>query len=296
MTTLVIVPAASWRQRLLWDSYRSLDAGVSHDVLVAYRDSSMVPDVTNLYGDVLLVKKEVDGRDIPHKAFGAYRYYANEFLSSYDNFVFLSDDVILRRDNWLAHLVEPLSKPRLGWTATQVLSSQSRLFPNHLRAPLWAASAEALSAIAWEFDSDHGGELAIADQMLKAGFYGVQVGNKINLGYDSLEKGAYFRGDSVYAICERELFPDKHLILPYSEHEILKLQLLAQSVAKGDVAQELRLVSPFKHLGKFHAFRDLDMLDGSVYRPAVGLARKSIELVFTGRGAAVLAEKWKAPN
>jgi hypothetical protein len=252
----------------------------------------MVPEIENPNGHVILVEKESNGRDIPHKAFGAYRHYANEFASLYDNFVFLSDDVVLRRDKWLAHLIEPLSKPNLGWTASQVLSSQSRLFPNHLRAPLWAASASALSAIAWEFDSDHGGELSIADQMLRAGFYGVQAGNKINLGYDSLEKGAYFRGDSVYAICERELFPEKLLTLPYSEPEITNLQLRAQTVAQGDSSQELRLVSPFKHLGRFKVFRDLDMLDGSVYRPAVHVARKSAELVLVGRGTAVLAEKW----
>ncbi len=99
--TLIIFLGATKKQETFWKYYHKHPAGRNHDIMVAYIDRSIIPEIRNTTGTVVYENKIVNGKDIPHRAFGAYRYFFNKYKDSYKYFAFISDDVIIRCDNWL---------------------------------------------------------------------------------------------------------------------------------------------------------------------------------------------------
>lgn len=160
---------------------------------------------------IILENKIIGNDDVPHRAFGAYRYYFEKYSLDYDLLVFVSDDVILKRDGWLKDIVHTMNKhERIGFGASHIFLNKGYPHPNHCRAPFWWAKTEALRSIQWEFDHDHDGELKTGDLLSNAGWIGVQVGNKINLGYDALEH------HHIIAMVEKQFSPDT---FPYGKIE-----------------------------------------------------------------------------
>lgn len=278
--TLLIFLGATKKQATFWEHYHERKAGRNHDIMIAYIDRSIVPNVKNDTGEVFYENKVVDGKDIPHRAFGAYRYFFNKYKDKYDYFAFISDDVILRCDNWLKKSIDPLTHhKKLGWTATQLLTKKaSGCFPDHLRAPIWFAKKEALAKISWKLKDDHNGEERIANQFLRAGYYGIQVGNKIDVAYDSLENGGLGVGDGIISSFEKKFFKEKNLVLPFTEEESRAFNRdLWQSIKDRNVGM-WDATSPYRHIQTRNFITELQGLDGQVYTPALVIAREDTEV------------------
>lgn len=86
------------------------DPGHSHDLILVHRDNLGVPENPyNPYGNIFLENKIINGEDIPHRAFGAYRHYFYKYQDQYEYFIFVSDDVVFKSDNWLKKILDTLN-------------------------------------------------------------------------------------------------------------------------------------------------------------------------------------------
>lgn len=202
-----------------WPSYSKLTAGVNHDLILVHRNMLGVPDINYVrsltipYGNFILEDKCFPEGELPHKAFGGYRYYFNKYKDKYKYFAFISDDVLLRRNNWLKDAIQPLIKyEKCGFTSPMLHNA-----PTHIRAPIWFGKSECLSNIVWEFNDDHDGEMRIADQCVAAGYFGVQVGHKITLAYDP--------DNNCKQAFESESFGSGHLEKFFTEEEIIQFEM-----------------------------------------------------------------------
>lgn len=123
-------------------------------------------------------------KEVSHRAFGAYRHYSSKYRKKYDFIVCISDDVYIRRHNWLADIIEVFSISKyIG-----VVSNQINNNPRHLRAPFFVISSHCLKVMEdldlWNFNSDHDAECRFGNQVAAAGFISVQLGNRFNLATD----------------------------------------------------------------------------------------------------------------
>ena len=262
----VVLLAGNKQNECFWPSYNSCDAGVSHDLIVIHRDKMGLPDkMDNIWGDVILKNKIINGVDVPHRAFGGYRFAYQEFKYDYDLFTFISDDVIIKMDNWLLKIVNTLNKhERLGFGASQIFNGGKKYpHPSHLRAPFWFAKTKALNDIKWEFNGDHDGEMKIGDQLTKAGYFGVQVGNKINLGYDALEP------NHITQLMEKKYSKETFPLKKHLDDIFDKL---------GDSIFSESIESPFRHIGKQNLGIDLEPFDGLIYAPSIEIAKKYLHI------------------
>jgi hypothetical protein len=265
---IAVVILAGTRDECFWPSYRNCESGISHDLIVVHRDGlGLFNKIENKNGSIFFLNKIIDGKDIPHKAFGAYRYAFQQFQSYFDTFIFISDDVILKRDNWLLDIVSTLnSNEKLGFGGSQIFNEGKR-YPHesHIRAPFWFAKTEALEKTKWEFESDHEGEMRIGDQITEAGYFGVQVGNKINLGYDALEL------DHITQLIEKKFSINTFPFDKFKNGEnILEL------------VEEQSIFSPYSHIGEQKLFEDLEPFDGLVYFPSLHIAKEHAALINKG--------------
>lgn len=258
MRVCVILAAGGPRQNThFFPSYNSCEAGIPHDLVACHRNMLHVQDRPN----VKWLNKIVDGVEVPHAAFGAYRFGYQQ-NPGYDLYVFFSDDVVLRRDCWLYDIVERMSiHPKVSFGASQIFNGGKR-YPEatHLRAPFWFAKGEALASINWEFNGDHDGEMRIGDQLANAGWIGVQVGNKLNLGYDVDEE------NHVTQLLERRFYPGK------SNRE--KFDVDADPF-KSMVDEWI--ISPYGHIGRQH-ISDIEPFDGLIYRTSLELAKQYLKV------------------
>jgi hypothetical protein len=278
--TLIIFLGVTKRQELFWKSYHALTPGRPHDILVAYIDRTVISEITNKTGKVFYESKIVDGKDIPHKAYGGYRYFFNKYKDQYTYFAFISDDVILRSDNWLQKCIEPMiNHKKLGWVGTQNYSTVSGCFPNHCRAHIWFAKSEALSKIKWKFKNDHDGEISMAEQFRRAGYFGVQIGHQFDIAYDSLENGSLGVGDGIISCFEKKFFPEKKLVEPYSAKEINDFEKeVWESIISADVSK-WTATSPHAHIREKNFITELQGLNGQIYVPSLPIARKHAEVL-----------------
>lgn len=174
---------------------------------------------------IILENKIIQDCDVPHKAFGAYRHFFHKYQHDYDIFVFVSDDVILKRDGWLKDIVRTMNKhEKIGFGASHIFLNRGYPHPDHCRAPFWWAKTEALQSIKWEFDHDHDGEMKTGDLLSAAGWIGVQVGNKMNLGYDALEH------HHIIAMVEKEFSPKT---FPHGKIDIDHFQCFIDALRSG---------------------------------------------------------------
>ncbi len=274
MKVALIVVAGSAKQNIcFWPSYNSSLPGIDNNLIVVHRNMQHVPVINNKYGKVILENKINNGHELPHRAFGAYREYWKRYQNEYDIFGFISDDVVIKTDYWVGHAVGLLDKyEKLGWVSTQIFNGSAGQYPHpsHCRAPAWFAKSKALRDLQWDFDSDHDGEMRIADQFLSAGYFGAQVGNKIDIAYDSLENGGAFEGDHVSSILEKTL--GGNLKQKWNPGIIKNInESLLYRLHKGE--DDLKITSPFGHIGERKVVSQLQPFNGLVFDKSLELAQ-----------------------
>lgn len=241
-----------------WPSYFNCIAGLNHDLILVHRNMLGVPEnISNPYGQLILENKIINGLDVPHKAFGAYKFFFEKYKDSYDYFIFISDDVILKRDNWLLDIITSLNlDDKIGFGASQIFNGGTR-YPHesHIRAPFWFAKTKALTETIWEFESDHDGEMKIGDQISNAGYLGIQIGNKISLGFDVLEPS------HITQLLEQKYFPNK---FPNGKYDIKEQDYFSEneSILINDIIN-----SPYYHIGQQNVIKDLQPFDLLLYLP-----------------------------
>lgn len=273
MNILLILAAGSQKQNYCWwPSYLNADAGIKHEILAGYVDKSHLP--AKLPSNVRAISNIKDGVNIPHKAFGVYREYFYQNKDKYDIFGFISDDVIVKSDNWLAKAVDWFKLDKLGFVGTQIFNGGTKYpHPSHMRAPCWFATNEALSKINWEFLDDHDGEMKIADQFLEAGYFGVQAGNKVSIAYDAIEPGHISS-----LIEERVLHHSPTAKWDEEELEDIDFFLTYGLYRHADIA----INSPYPWIGTRFVIKDIQPFNGLIYEPSIDIATKLHKTVNVG--------------
>lgn len=263
----VIVLCGERFQNIFYKSYLKCEAGLNHDLIIVHRDFNFINNkIENKNGLIYTLNKVINGKDTPHKAFGGYRFAFNAIKDQFDILIFLSDDVVLKRDYWLKDIVDTLNiHEKLGFGASQIFNGNKK-YPHksHLRAPFWFAKTKALNEINWEFNSDEEGEMFTANQLTSAGYFGVQVGNKINLGYDAFEPF------HITAILENRFsnssFPDGKI--NFDCFKDFKIDQLIES--------------PYEHIGIQAVLQDLEPFDKLIYYPSLEIAKQYVQIKNTG--------------
>jgi len=198
---LVILIAGSLKQhKCSLPSLKSAFPGEKYDLLYVTRNFNYFPSTINLSSvcNILFENKcfpshkhlvsvplrHKSTAEIPHRAFGAYRFYCNKFYKNYDYIVCMSDDVYIRRHNWLTDIIKTFSKCKL----IGVISNQVRNSPRHIRAPFFAIKAECLETIfdkqLWYFRDDHEAEMRFSQTISSAGYLAIQLGHGFDLATD----------------------------------------------------------------------------------------------------------------
>jgi len=259
--------AGERQNQCFWPSYYGCKAGTSHDLIIVHRDGLGLPSEIqdHGYGKIVFLNKIINGVDVPHRAFGAYRFAFNRYKSEYDLFVFISDDVVLKRDNWLLDILTALNlHEKLGFGASQIFHGEKG-FPeeSHIRAPFWFAKTEALDKAIWEFDHDHTGEMRIGDQITQAGYFGIQVGNKLTLGFDSTER------DHITQLLEAKYFAHKHPFEKYSVDEFSFFDTIGDDYIQ----------SPWQHIGTQSVLQDIEPFNGLIYLPSLLIAQSCVDVI-----------------
>jgi len=261
----VIILAGKMQNECFWPSYYNCDAKYEHDLIVIHRDNYNLPNnISNSYGKVLLKNKIINGIDTPHAAFGGYRFAYENYKENYDIFIFISDDVILKRDGWVLDIVSTLELHKnLGFGASQIFNG-GKNYPHesHLRAPFWFAKTEALNSIEWVFENDHDGEMKIGDQLTNSGFFGVQIGNKINLAYDATEL------NHITQLLEKKYFIGN---FPNKKHNINNYDYFLN-------IDNDYIISPYSHIGKQSVLYDLEPFNNLLYLPSIEIAKKYLKI------------------
>jgi len=270
---VVFVAGGEMQNKCLWPSYNQREAAWGHDLVVVHRNNMYLPqNIKNNYGEVIFLNKIIDGEEVPHRAFGAYRFAFNSFKDNYDLFVFFSDDVVIRRDFWLRDIVRKMQKHEyLGFFGSQIFNGHKK-YPHesHVRAPMWGAKTGFLSEINWEFNDDHDGEMKIGDQLASVGCFGIQIGNKLNLAYDSFEK------DHITQLLENKFFKKKKLFNKFEEKEDIFIKM-AQSYDEKKIAKCI-IKSPYDHIGKQNYLLDVEPFDSLIYYPTLETAKKYMNI------------------
>jgi hypothetical protein len=269
MKKVAVIMLGGERQgKLFWPSYFNCDAGYPHDLILIHRDYLGVPtNLRNTHGRMIIHNKIVNGKDIPHRAFGAYRHYFYKYQDDYEYFVFISDDVILKRTYWLKDIIDTLDiHEKIGFGSSQIFNGHKR-YPHesHIREPFWFAKSKVLSQIDWEFVDDHDGEMKIGDQCTAAGYVGVQVGNKINLGYDATEP------HHITQLLEQRYNPELHPFGKYDSRDTFYYYFT--SLPKETILEEI-ITSPYPHIGDQNVFIDIEPFNGLIYYPSLSIAKK----------------------
>ena len=264
----VIMLGGQQQGELFWPSYFNCKSGYPHDLILIHRNYLGVPTtVRNPDGRMIIHNKIVNGRDIPYRAFGAYRHYFYKYQNDYEYFVFISDDVVIKRDKWLKMVIDTLDiHEKIGFGASQIFNGHKK-YPHesHLRAPFWFAKAEVLKQNEWEFN--HGGEMKIGDQCTAVGYVGVQVGNKINLAYDATEQY------HITQLLEQKYHPEFY---PFGKHSEFSPDLFTYYLTRldSDVIKNEVIVSPYSHIGEQNVFIDIEPFEGLIYNPSLEIAKK----------------------
>ena len=158
---------------------------------------------------------------------------------------------------------------KIGFGATQIFNG-GKAYPHesHLRAPIWFAKSECLKLAKWEFNSDHDGEMKIGFQLAATGYIGIQVGNKIDLAYDSLE------ANHITQLIEKKFFKDKNLLNHFENNE---LNFFSKNLNNFNIKNEF-IISPYNHIGKQNIFKDIEMFDNLIFLPTLEIAKKQLKL------------------
>ena len=318
---VVVVACSSHQNLYFWPSYRELPAGVAHDLIVVHRDwefvnRSMITTSAGRWGNVLFLDKGADangGTEVPHRAFGAYRFAFRRFHAEYTRFCFVADQVYFRRADWLASLDAMLtSHSRIGFVASQVFNGHdagplSTRYPHetHVRAPgPILVRAEALRQIDWSFESDHEGEMSLGAKLVAAGWVGAQAGNKLSVGYDTLGnpplmplREATRRSNyrHITQLLEWMYFPEKRGLARFEAREFGFFEERFSRVfnkSRDALHAGATVRSPFRHIGVMRVFYDLQPFHGLLYGPSLVAAQRVMpsRVHFLGANVYCLAD------
>ena len=260
---IILVAGGEKQNQCFWPSYNRAEAGTRHDLIVVHRNGLYLPKIDDKAerDHLILENKIFEEGELPNKAFGAYRYYFYKYQEDYDYFAFISDDVVIKSNGWLKKAIDMLKGyDSLGVVGTQIFNGGSK-YPHssHIRAPIWFGKKSVLSKMKWEFNTDHEGEMNLSEQVMQVGFAIAQVGNKINVAYDSLEP------DHITQLLERKLRGEGTLLNPFSKDEDNRInEYLLQCLKKEGDDPSLFINSPYEHIGARHVIRDIEPFDGLV--------------------------------
>lgn len=257
----VIIVAASNQQNIcFWPSYYKCKAGLNHDLIIVHIDKKYVPDnITNIDGNMIYENK----KNLPHKAFGAYREYGLKYSNKYEYMVFISDDVILKRDYWLKDTLSLFDASNIiGVVASHVFNNNVK-YPHksHVRAPFWAAKTQALKNINWTFTSDHDGEMSLADRMKDANYICVQAGHKIDLAYDALQK------NHIVSLLEKYIYTQGSVLDKFSNNQVCDHDKFFKNLIDDDQI----IQSPYGHIGKRRIAHDIEPFHGLICNIGIDL-------------------------
>jgi hypothetical protein len=282
MSNICVIMLAGQRQsECFWPSYYNCEPGYNHDLVVVHRNKLGLPkSFENKNGNLIVENKIINNKDIPHRAFGAYRHYFYKYKDSYDYFIFISDDVIIKRDFWIKDIVDTLNlHEKLGFGSSQIFNGQKK-YPHesHLRSPFWFAKSRALKEIDWSFSDDHDGEMKIANQLTSAGYFGVQVGNKLNLAFDSTEL------NHITQLIEKRFFPDKS---PFGKYERSSFSFFEEEMIENEI-EFFNITSPFIHIGIQNIIKDIEPFDKLIYLPSLEISKKYLPIKDIGYNINIL--------
>lgn len=281
---IVFVGATPKQNEFFWPSWKRTSPGHSYDFILVHRDKIGVPKnyQNNLTeaSNILEINKVLQQGEIPHKAFGAYRYAFQQLRSKYDVFVFISDDVEFKSDDWLSTVVSRFEKyPKLGFQSP-LLSNN----PPHIRAPVWMATTNCLSAIEWYFNSDHEGEMSIADNCVKAGFWGTQIGHKIDIAYDPQLDMAVLKKLCGTPMPLRQMEIDVlngpvEKILPIHTKILQNFWKEFSSNYLKDIVYAKSIINPNIEIG-FNIHLEIQPYDGLIYNKSLLIAEKEVHIQY----------------
>jgi hypothetical protein len=283
-------------------SYIRCSPGYEHDLIVVHRnfqgiDQSLFKNTSN--GSVVFVNKIFpSGEEVPYRAFGSYKYCFDLYKDKYDCFIFMVDHCVIRRHSWILDAVTLLNAhPNIGFLASQIFNGHKRYpHPSHSRTPCLIAKTVALASFSWTISSDHDGEMAFADNFVRAGYIGLQIGNKLNFAYDSLgdpiPEGAIPTAGNlghITHILERRFFPEKKLLAPFTPDEYDALERVYEDTS-GNLSQ-YNLHSTWEHIGVQNAFIDLEPFHALIYEPSLPLCLEYFPERVRDRGNSIFTLK-----
>lgn len=267
MRVAVILFARSDDQNAyFWPSYLFASSGCPHDLLLASPNTEDISDdIVN--DDGLIVFERVSYAAKP--PFHVYKDIFELHKEDYDIFCFVSEDAVIRRNGWLKKCVDMLSTFRgIGFVTTQLFNCSNAQYPgeSHMRTSAWAATTEALDKVNWILASSPEAELA--DSFVEAGYYGAQVGHKIDVAFDSLTNNGVFVGDSVGSLLAKQLGIGLDGQIQEDKLESIHNFLVGRLKAGNDA---MFVQSPFDHIGRRRVISQLQPFNGLIYDKSLHL-------------------------
>lgn len=275
---LIFVGGTPKQNDYWWPSYTQCVPGYEHDIILVHRNMYGVP--SDLPASVVLENKIFSTGELPHKAFGAYKHYFMKYFSKYDIFGFISDDVYLRRDNWIKDVVDMFETyPKLGIVSPLLCNN-----PPHVRAPIWFGRKECLMNMNWGFNDDHDGEMTNADRCVSAGFFVAQIGHKIDFAYDP-----DWNGYANPRVCgspqpnqwiEKIWFGEDHFNSKFSPDEIKSLDVYKRKLFCDDTSEcisDLRINSNSNEQ-QWNVCFEIQPYHGLIYNKGINIVQKNHEL------------------
>ena len=266
-------------------SYLQCIPGYDHDLIIVHRNYQFISKssfINTSSGDTIFINKIFEnGEELPHRAFGSYKYCFDMYKDKYDYFIFMVDHCVIRRNNWILDAINLFNEDhRIGFLASQIFNGNKRYpHPSHSRTPCLIARTSALKSFIWIFNSDHDGEMEFADNFVRAGYIGLQIGNKMNYAYDSLgdpvPEGAIPTAGNfnhITHILEKAFFPDKKLLRPFNPDEYSLLEDYYNDIS-GNL-EKYYLKSPCEHIGIQNAFIDIEPFNALIYYPSLFLCQR----------------------
>ncbi|MEC8210935.1 MAG: hypothetical protein VX054_04680 [Pseudomonadota bacterium] len=298
---VIFVGATPKQHQYWWPSFNQLNAGMPFDLIYVHRDYSGFAETIDCQDTNRIIlenkvertnggyKQPLTGvkngmrdlfyrSEIKNKAFGAYAHFFEKYKDKYKYFAFISDDVYLRRNNWLYDAIGMFSlNDRIGFVSPALHNN-----PRHIRAPIWFGSSECLSRIKWNFSSDHDGEMSIADRCVDAGYFGVQVGHKCDLAYDP---DWDFR-DGSPRLCgtpmpvkffETHCFGAKHFDEFFSEDDLTFFLKYDKALAERDFSVHLTddSLSSSRAYQEWNVVLELQPFHGLIYNGGLAIAKSA---------------------
>ena len=186
---VILVAGTQKQNTCFFPSYYNAKISFEYDLIVVHRNMQYVPtDIVNNNGQVIFENKIFSSGELEHKAFGAYRYYFNKYKTKYDYFCFISDDVVLKRNNWLEEIIFFLDYCKeLGFVGSQIFNSLKGQYPHesHCRAPLWASKTESLKKGISEAKELFKTRYSITERGLKRALWAETEEQLKNVGFSS---------------------------------------------------------------------------------------------------------------